>query len=64
MFKAARDDQDGSFDPDDDWINNNLHMLIKDNTPLMKSSKYSNKVKIDCEFCGQKHDSKNDMCLI
>ena len=45
MFKAACDDQDGTFDPDDDWINDNLHMLIKDNTPLIKSSKYNNNVR-------------------
>ena len=38
-------------------------MLIKDNTPMIKTSKYSS-VKADCEFCGSRHSSKDDMCQI
>ena len=41
MFSAACDDPNDNFKPDDEWINNNIYMLIKDNTPMIKTSKYS-----------------------
>ena len=47
---------------DDDWINKNLLLFIKDNTPLLKGQ--YKPVKADCEFCGAKHDRRDDYCDI
>ena len=56
-FSASR------VEHDDAWINNNLILHIKDNTPTERASAYSNR-KAACEFCGQRHNMRDDVCDI
>lgn len=41
MFSEVCNNPDDSFNASDEWINKNVHMLIKDNTPMINTSKYS-----------------------
>ena len=36
VFSEAKDEKDGPFEPDDDWVNRSLQLYIKDNTPTEK----------------------------
>lgn len=50
-------------DFNDEWINNNLILQIKDNCPEVEVSKMITR-KAACEFCGDKHNIRNDICDI
>jgi hypothetical protein len=44
---------------DEEGINNNLLLMHKDGTPSMKQGG-----KVECEFCGRHHNSRDDTCEI
>ena len=43
---------------DETWLNDNIVVHIKDNTPTGRNR------KVDCEFCGRSHTSRDDICDI
>ena len=45
----------------DDWINKALILYIKDTCPELQTSSYSSK-KANCEFCGNRHNIRDDIC--
>ena len=44
-------------DVDEEWINTNLVLQIKDNTPMGRGGG-----KLECEFCSRHHTSRDDYC--
>ena len=46
------------------WINKNILMMIKDNTPYVQKEPGAAKRKAECEFCGRRHNYRDDMCEI
>ena len=50
-----------SVPADDEQLNSVIEVHVKENLPLVQASKYY-KAKPQCEFCGQKHMSKDDYC--
>jgi hypothetical protein len=48
---------------DDEWINNNIILNIKDNVPQLEVSKIISR-KASCEFCDRKHNIRDDICDI
>jgi hypothetical protein len=59
IFKTPKNG--GDFD--DEWINKNLILHIKDNTPDIEVSSMITR-KAVCEFCGNKHNMRDDICDI
>lgn len=47
----------------DEWINKALILHNKDTCPEIQSSSYSSK-KAQCEFCGNRHNLRDDICDI
>lgn len=47
----------------DEWINKAIILHIKDNAPEIEVSKMITR-KVACEFCGVKHNIRNDICDI
>ena len=39
-------------------------MQIKDNTPYIKSNTGYSQRKAECEFCGRRHNNRDDICDI
>lgn len=46
------------------WINKNLILYIKDNTPYIQSKSGGAQRKPECEFCGKRHNLRDDICEI
>lgn len=46
------------------WLNKNIVLYIKDNTPYLQSKSGSSQRKAECEFCGKRHNYKDDICEI
>ena len=55
---------DEAHDDDEEWINNNLHLQIKDNCPVTQTNRYGQRQKAKCEFCGRRHDARDDICEV
>jgi hypothetical protein len=58
MKYAFKEDHDA----DESWINTNLHLQIKDTTLFSVGGRQRQKEK--CEFCGRKHDMRDDICPV
>ena len=65
-FTDAKEDEERT----DEWLNTNLLMNIKDNTPSEKHGSLSEKYgsystrKRECEFCGRRHNMRDDVCEV
>ena len=46
------------------WINKNIVLMIKDNTPFLPSKSGNSQRKAECEFCGRRHNYRDDVCEI
>ena len=49
IFKESNKED---WNPDDEWLNENILLYIKNNSPEKSVGKYMSKRKVDCEFCG------------
>lgn len=57
--------RDNKEEHDDEWINANIVMYIKDNTPMVETGTHARyRKKVDCEFCNKKHSVRDDTCDI
>lgn len=63
IFKKPKDGKEFT----DEWINKNIIFHIKDNCPEIEAKgKYGGVMtqKAPCEFCGNKHNIRDDICDI
>ena len=67
VFPAVRQAGADAEPQDDEWINDNIKMQIKDNTPTQAAKGgrgYGQTRKAECEFCGRRHTVRDDICDI
>jgi len=64
MFKSDKPPPEQEVEAYEQWINNALHIEIKDNTPHVRSQSGYSSRKAECEFCGRRHNQRDDMCEI
>lgn len=50
-----------SLPENDEELNEMINVNVKDNAPMLKSGSYA-RTKAACEFCGDKHQSRDEFC--
>ena len=64
IFKNDKPPSEQEVEEYENWINNAIYIEIKDNTPHIKSQSGYSSRKAECEFCGRRHNQRDDMCEI
>ena len=62
VFSGTRKPSEEDTDAFEKWINENIILQIKDNTPYVKMSGNYGARKAECEFCGRRHNQRDDIC--